>query len=133
MKDIIALILDIANISGGLILAQETITSFFKLDKQNPIRGISESIAPFKTYIGIAALMSGLYWLLFHLFKGQSVWLFEIIGIALGMILANSTINQKAGKELITQKHLDTVQPFYGILGVIAIVAGIYGLILPNG
>ncbi len=133
MKNIIALILDLANIAGGLLLAQETIIQLFKLGAKNPIRAIAESLQPLKIYIGLAALGTGLYWLLFHIFKGQSIWLFEIIGIVMGLILANNKINEKAGRELITQQHLDKVQPFYGIFGLIAIAAGIYGLILPNG
>ncbi|MFC7534094.1 hypothetical protein [Actinoplanes sp. GCM10030250] len=80
-----ALLLDIANILGGLLLA-------VPLVRQLPAVGydigkFADRIGRWAWLIGVLALVAGGYYLIVHLFSGPHVFHFEVVGIGVGVAL----------------------------------------------
>ena len=126
MTGLIALLLDLANIAGGFVLA-------IGLIRQTPRVGDdldkgADRMAPFGWIIGVVALVTGGWWLIVHLTSGQRVYHFELIGIAVGMMLLWGRIRGRPvrsgdrGPELLV-----------AIFGIIAILVGVQGLFTPDG
>jgi hypothetical protein len=127
---IMALLLDLANIVGGFLLAAGLI----------PARpGAGESVArarakldPFAWIVGIVALVAAGYWLLVHMTSGPHVFHFEVIGLAVGIALLweRLTGRSRPGAE---DPAATGIALLLAILGIIAIVVGIQGLFTPDG
>jgi hypothetical protein len=79
---LMALLLDAANIVGGLLLAIPLLGRF------PVIARLTARIAPWRWLIGIVALVAGGYFLIVHLISGPHLFHFEVVGIAVGVILA---------------------------------------------
>ncbi len=120
---IVALLLDLANILGGLLLA-------VPLLRQIPSAGdglsrFTERIAPWSWVVGVVALVAGGYYLIVHLFSGPRVLHFEVVGIAVGLALLWDRIR---GREQAAPAALKGWGLLLSIFGVIAIIVGIQGL-----
>jgi hypothetical protein len=79
---LMALLLDAANIIGGLLLAIPLLGRF------PVIARLTAKIAPWRWLVGIVALVAGGYFLIVHLISGPHLFHFEVVGIAVGVILA---------------------------------------------
>jgi hypothetical protein len=79
---LMALLLDAANIVGGLLLAIPLLGRF------PVIARFTARIAGWRWLIGIVALVAGGYFLIVHLISGPHLFHFEVVGIAVGVILA---------------------------------------------
>lgn len=79
---LMALLLDAANIVGGLLLAVPLLGRF------PVIARVTERIAGWRWLIGVAALVASGYFLIVHLVSGPHLFHFEVVGIAVGVILA---------------------------------------------
>ena len=81
----IALLLDLANIIGGFLLAIVLLQRIPRIG--DDLVRANAAITPFAWIIGIVALIAGGYYLIVHLTSGPHVFHFEVIGIAVGVAL----------------------------------------------
>jgi hypothetical protein len=122
-----SLVLDLANILGGLLLAVPLLSRI--PNAGDGIGRFGTKLAPWAWLVGVAALVAGGYYLIVHLISGPHVFHYEIVGIAVGLLLLWDRITGRqrpeapaaAGKGLL-----------FAIFGVIAIVVGIEGLFAPG-
>jgi hypothetical protein len=124
---IMALLLDLANILGGLLLA-------VPLLRQIPSAG--EGLARFTGrvgrwawVVGVVALVAGGYYLIVHVFSGPRVFHFEVVGIAVGLALLWDRIR---GRERAEPAGVHGSALLLSIFGLIALVVGIQGLFTPD-
>ena len=127
-----ALLLDLVNILGGLLLA-------VPLLRRIPTAGaalgrFTDRIAPWAWLVGVLALVAGGYYLIVHLFSGPRVFHFEVVGTAVGVILLWDRLTgrrplaaDRPGTDVASGRVL-----LLSVFGVIAIVVGLQGLVTPN-
>jgi hypothetical protein len=120
---IMALLLDLANIVGGLLLAVPLLA-------QIPSAGggltrFTAKIAPWAWIVGVVALVAGGYYLLVHVFDGPRVFHFEIVGILVGLALLWHRLR---GRERPADPSPAGAGLLLAIFGLIAVVVGIQGL-----
>ncbi|MEV0898277.1 hypothetical protein [Actinoplanes sp. NPDC049802] len=143
---LMALLLDIANIVGGLLLAVGLLGRF------PAIANAAAKIAPWRWLAGIAALVAGGYFLLVHLISGPHLFHFEVVGIAVGVILAWERLTGRkplvrtepvttpaapagtARPEVAAAAPADPTGPalLVAVFGIIAMIVGLQGLLTPN-
>ncbi|MFC4069780.1 hypothetical protein [Actinoplanes subglobosus] len=151
---LMALLLDIANIIGGLLLAIPLLGRF------PVIARLTARIAPWRWLVGIVALVAGGYFLIVHLISGPHLFHFEVVGIAVGVILAWERLTGRrplapavpvpastapgattpdpassaAAHSNPAPSPADLAGPalLVAVFGVIAIIVGIQGLFTPN-
>lgn len=126
-----ALLLDLANILGGFLLA---ITLLRRLPRIGDDLGrFAARVAPFGWVVGIVALVAGGYFVLVHLTTGPRLFHFEVVGIGVGLALLWSRLTGRSAPE--TERRDAAAGPglLLAILGLIAIVVGIQGLFTPDG
>src|SRR6476646_3560880 len=82
---IMALLLDLANITGGFLLAISLLRRLPRVG--DDLSRFAARIAPFGWVVGIVALVAGGYYLIVHLTSGPHVFHFELVGIAVGVAL----------------------------------------------
>jgi hypothetical protein len=123
---IMALLLDLANIVGGLLLAVPLL-----LQIPNAGDGVGRAagrIAPWAWVVGVVALVAGGYYFLVHVFSGPHVFHFEVVGILVGLALLWDRLR---GRERV-EPGLKGFGLLLAIFGIIAIVVGIQGLFTPD-
>jgi hypothetical protein len=81
----LALILDLSNLLGGFLLAIGLL-ALIPNAGDNLVR-FAERLAPFRWIVGVVALVCGGYFLIVHLISGPRVFHFELVGIAVGVLL----------------------------------------------
>ena len=126
MSGLMALPLDLANLLGGFLLA-------IGLIRQTPRVGAdldrgADRLAPFAWVIGIVALVTGGWWLIVHMTAGPGLFHFEIVGIAVGLMLLWGRLK---GRPLAGGDRGAAL--LVAIFGLIAIIVGVQGLLTPNG
>lgn len=147
---LMALLLDAANIIGGLLLAIPLLGRF------PVIARLTARIAPWHWLVGIVALVAGGYFLIVHLISGPHLFHYEAVGIAVGVILAWDRLTGRRPLAPVTPvpaatapgagspepaatpapapNPADLAGPalLVAVFGVIAIIVGIQGLFTPN-
>lgn len=148
---LMALLLDAANIVGGLLLAIPLLGRF------PAVARIAGRIARWQWLVGIVALVAGGYHLIVHLISGPHLFHFEVVGIAVGVLLAWDRLTGR--KPLVTAAAPSTPPASSGpapatpattsspsaapadlagpalliaVFGIIAIIVGLQGLFTPN-
>ncbi|GLY15585.1 hypothetical protein LWF15_03805 [Kineosporia rhizophila] len=125
----IALLLDLSNIVGGLLLGLPLLRLAPRGGEQSA-RLISR-IDPWAWIVGVVALVTGGYYLIVHLVSGPHLFHFEVVGLAVGVILlwdrltGRPPLRGQAGPPEGTALVL-------AIFGLIAVVVGLQGLFTPN-
>lgn len=125
---LMAVLLDLANILGGLLLA-------VPLLRQIPSAGagldrFTARVAPWGWVVGVVALVAGGYYLLVHLLSGPRVFHFEVVGVLVGLALLWDRIR---GRERPAEPAAARGWALLlAIFGVIAVVVGIEGLFTPD-
>ncbi|GAA4249392.1 hypothetical protein [Dactylosporangium darangshiense] len=123
---ILALLLDLANIAGGFLLA---IALLRRLPRVGDDLGkFAERAAPFGWVVGIVALACGGAYLLMHLLSGGRVYHFEIVGIGVGLALLWERLT---GRKTPTTTGPDAptgAALLLAVFGVVAILVGLQGL-----
>ena len=144
---IMALLLDLANIVGGFLLA---IALLRRLPRVGDDLGrFAARVAPFGWVVGIIALVTGGYYLLVHLISGPRLFHFEVVAIGVGVALlwdrltgrqapngaaANGAAANGGGVPSDGDQGVATgLSLLLAIFGIIALVVGIQGLFTPDG
>jgi hypothetical protein len=127
---IMALLLDLANIVGGLLLAVALLRGLPRVG--DDIGSFAARIAPFGWLVGLVALVTGGYYLIVHLVSGPHLVHYEVVGIGVGLaLLWKRLTGQQASRD-----HGPAAAAGPGLLlaayGIIAIVVGIQGLFTPD-
>ncbi|ADG11922.1 hypothetical protein B7G68_17885 [Caulobacter segnis] len=123
----LSLILDLCNILGGFLLAIGLLVLAPRIG--DDFERFAGRLAPFRWIVGIAALVCGGYFLIVHLTSGLHVFHFEVVGIAVGVLLLWERL--RIGRALP-----DSAARGPGLLlavfGVIAMIVGLQGLVTPG-
>lgn len=126
----IALLLDLANIVGGFLLAVGLSHRIPRVG--DDLARANAAVAPFGWVVGVVALVAGGYYLIVHLTSGPHVFHFEVVGIAVGVVLLWDRLTGRPAP----QRGADTVlvgrSLLVAVLGVIAIIVGVQGLFTPD-
>ncbi len=126
-----ALVLDLANILGGFLLATALLR---RLPRAGDALGrAADGVAPFGWVVGVVALVAGGYYLLVHLISGPRVFHFEIVGIAVGLALLWDRLTGRRPPGAGAGRDGTGAALLLAAFGLIAIVVGIQGLFTPDG
>ena len=126
----IALLLDLANIVGGFLLAIGLLQRIPRIG--DDLVRLNTTLTPFAWVVGVIALVAGGYYLIVHLTSGPHVFHFEVIGIAVGVALLWDRLTGRPAPEHGTGTVLTGRSLLLAVLGVIAIIVGVQGLFTPN-
>ncbi|GAA0556284.1 hypothetical protein GCM10010172_44000 [Paractinoplanes ferrugineus] len=125
---IMALLLDLANILGGLLLATALLRQVPRVG--HGFERFAAQVAPWGWIVGVVALVAGGYYLLVHLFSGPHVFHFEVVGIGVGVALLWHRLTGRAPSA--DRPARPGVGLLLAVFGVIAVVVGIQGLFTPD-
>jgi hypothetical protein len=128
---LMALLLDLANIVGGFLLAIPLLQRIPRVG-DDLARGHAR-IAPFAWVVGIVALVAAGYYVIVHLTSGPHLFHFEVIGLAVGIALLWDRLVGRATTKSDAGPEVAGVALLLAILGIIAILVGIQGLFTPDG
>ncbi len=129
--DMIALLLDLANIIGGFLLAIGLLARLPSVG-DNLAAG-ARRVRPFGWIVGVVALVTAGYYLIVHLINGPGVFHYEIVGLITGVLLLWDRLNlsRRSGRDLPPRGSAGAGLAL-AIFGVIAIIVGLQGLFTPN-
>jgi hypothetical protein len=128
---IMALLLDLANITGGFLLAVALLRLLPRVGEH--LARFAERVGPFGWIVGIVALAAGGYYLIVHLVSGPRVLHFEVVGIGVGVALLWERLT---GRQRPVRREPTGPTGFVlllAVFGLIAIVVGLQGLFTPDG
>jgi hypothetical protein len=125
-----SLLLDLANIIGGLLLAAPLLRRLPKVGAS--VGQAADRMAPWGWIVGIVALVAGGFYLIVHVFSGPHPFHFEIVGIVVGVLLAWERLTTR--RPIAAARHGEPSGPtlIIAIFGIIAVVVGIQGLFTPG-
>ena len=126
-----ALLLDLANIVGGFLLA---IALLRRLPRVGDDLGrFAARVAPFGWIVGVVALVAAGFYLIVHLVSGPRVFHFEIVGLGVGLALLWDRLTGRWKPDAPGRSDTATgLALLLAIFGIIAIVVGIQGLFTPD-
>ena len=128
---IMALLLDLANIVGGFLLAIPVLRRVPRIG--DDLARFADRAAVARWVVGLVALVAGGYYLLVHLFSGPHVFHFEVVGIAVGVALLWNQLTRRPKPQPEAGSGATGAALLLAVLGLIAIVVGIQGLFTPDG
>jgi hypothetical protein len=133
---IMALLLDLANIVGGFLLAIALLRRLPRVG--DDLSRFAGRVAPFGWVVGIVALVAGGYYFIVHLVSGPHLFHFEVVGIGVGIALLwdRLTGRQQPSQDQRPSQETGVVTGLallLAIFGLIAIIVGIQGLFTPDG
>ncbi|MDP9794349.1 hypothetical protein J2S43_002861 [Catenuloplanes nepalensis] len=137
---IMSLLLDLANILGGFLLAIALLSRLPRVG--DDLARFAARLGAFGWIVGIVALVTGGYFLIVHLTSGPRVFHFEVVGIIVGVLLlwdrltgrrplARTGTPATDGTPARTEGAVG-VGLILAIFGIIAIVVGLQGLVTPD-
>ncbi|MBD3864268.1 hypothetical protein [Olleya marilimosa] len=116
------LLLDIANISGGLLLGLATLDKWD--GEANFFNKIAGVLAPFQTVIGGALVVLPILIIL-----GGGFGIFSIVSIIGGLLLLTHVFGKVPALEETLRKISDKLMPFKAIIGVALLAIGVLSLL----
>ncbi len=132
----LALILDLCNILGGFLLAIGLLALI--PNAGDNLARFAERLSPFRWIVGVAALVCGGYFLIVHLISGPHVFHFEIVGIAVGVLLLWDRLRTgRAPSEGMANRDLPASGSqgsglVLAVFGIIAMIVGLQGIFTPD-
>jgi hypothetical protein len=127
-----ALLLDLANIVGGFLLAAGLLARIPGVEEG--VQRARGALDPFGWVVGIVALVTSAYWILVHITDGPRLFHFEIVGLAVGVALLWERITGRTRPGSDDPAAAATgAALLLAIFGVVAIVVGLQGLFTPDG
>jgi hypothetical protein len=121
---IVALLLDLANLAGGFLLAAALLRRLPRIGDE--LGRFADRATPFGWIVGVVALVAAGYYLIVHLLSGPRVFHFEVVGLGVGVALLWTRLT---GRQPTTK---DGLVLLLAIFGLIAMVVGIQGLFTPD-
>ena len=118
-----ALLLDLANILGGFLLAVALLQRLPRVG--DDLQRAAGKLAVAGWVIGVVALVAGGYYLLVHVFSGPRVFHFEVVGILVGVALLWDRLT---GRGRPPTEGRTGAGLLLAIFGLIAIIVGFQGL-----
>tara|TARA_B100000678_G_scaffold275923_1_gene268255 strand:+ start:420 stop:800 length:381 start_codon:yes stop_codon:yes gene_type:complete len=125
-----SLLLDLANILGGFLLAIALLRQSPKVG-DNLSRG-ADKLAPFGWIIGIVALVAGGYYLIVHVTSGPHLFHYEVVGILVGVALLWDRLKGRSIDRTLERSGTTGGGLVLAIFGIIAILVGVQGLFTPG-
>ncbi|MFB9237868.1 hypothetical protein ACFFWC_20280 [Plantactinospora siamensis] len=146
-----ALLLDLANIVGGFLLAAVLLRLVPRVG--DDLGRLADRAAPYAWIVGLVALAAGGYYLIVHLVSGPRVFHFEVVGVGVGLALLWRRLTGRAEPHAGRSERRAGLPEHVGlpgaraerpggptgvglllaVFGLIAIVVGIQGLFTPDG
>ncbi|RAJ13425.1 hypothetical protein [Olleya aquimaris] len=117
--DVTELLLDIANISGGVLLGLATLDKWD--GESNFFNKIAGVLAPFQTVIGCALIVLAIL----EFWDGL---LFNIVSIIGGLLLLTHVFGKVPALEETLRKISDKLMPFKAIIGIALLAIGVLSL-----
>lgn len=133
---IMALLLDLANIVGGLLLALPLLQRLPRAGQV--LQPVGGPVARYGWIVGVVALVASGFYLLVHATAGPHLFHFELVGAGVGIALLWERLTSRpeppAGTAPATVRLRGAEGPalLLAIFGLIAIVVGIQGLFTPD-
>ena len=127
----LALILDLCNLLGGFLLAIGLLALI--PNAGDNLARFAERLSPFRWIVGVAALVCGGYFLIVHLVSGPRVFHFELVGIAVGVLLLWDRL--RAGRLAHRDLPASGAQGaglVLAVFGIIAMIVGLQGIFTPD-
>ncbi|RAO45275.1 hypothetical protein GAR06_03466 [Micromonospora saelicesensis] len=128
---IMALLLDLANIVGGFLLAVAVLRLLPRVG--DDLGRLAGRAAPIAWVVGLVALVTGGYYLIVHMLSGPRVFHFEVVGIGVGLALLWGRLTGRSTPRDDQSDGATGVRLLLAIFGLIAIVVGVQGLFTPDG
>lgn len=127
----LALLLDLSNILGGFLLAIGLLEKLPNVG--DDLRRFAGRLAPFGFIVGIVALIVGGWFLIVHLTSGPRVLHYELVGIAVGVLLLwdRLGLSRRTGRTPPASSD-QGAGLVLAVFGVIAVIVGVQGLFTPN-
>lgn len=135
-----ALLLDLANIVGGFLLAVALLRRLPRVG--DDLGRFARWIAPFGWIVGVVALVTAGYYLIVHSVSGPHVFHFEVVGLGVGIaLLWDRLAGRRASRPAPAGDRAAGDREggasgwplVLAIFGLIAMVVGIQGLFTPDG
>ena len=130
MTTLMALLLDLSNLIGGFLLAAGLLAQIPRAG--GPLRRATTAAGPFAWIVGVVALVAAGYWVIVHVFSGPHLFHFEMVGLAVGVVLLWDRLTGRP-RTAPAAAELTGVALLIAVLGIIALVVGIQGLSTPVG
>jgi len=136
-----ALLLDLANIVGGFLLAAVLLA---RLPRVGPeLARLGERAGPVRWVVGVIALVAAGFYVIVHTISGPHLFHFEVVGLGVGVALLWDRLTGRHGRprergyvvESSGSTLTDTATGLHlllAIFGLIAIAVGVQGLVTPN-
>ncbi|MGC9671145.1 hypothetical protein ACNTMW_31940 [Planosporangium sp. 12N6] len=128
---IIALLLDLANVVGGFLLAVALLRRLPRVG--DDLNNLAARVAPFGWIVGLVALVAGGYYLIVHLISGPRLFPFEVVGIGVGTALLWDRLTGRQAPREDRQGTATGPGLLLAVFGFIAIIVGVQGLFTPDG
>jgi hypothetical protein len=146
-----ALVLDLANILGGLVLAATLLGELPGAGRA--VSAVTGPLARVGVVLGVVALAAGTYYLIAHIVSGPHVFHFELVGIGVGVALLRERLFPRTAapaggptpSDFVDTRPQPSTAPIpapapvagmsllLAVYGLVAIVVGIQGLLTPDG
>ncbi|MEQ4305845.1 hypothetical protein ABNF97_31420 [Plantactinospora sp. B6F1] len=126
-----ALLLDLANILGGFLLAVALLRRLPRVG--DDLGRFAARVAPFGWVVGIIALVAGGYYLIVHLVSGPRPFHFEVVGIGVGLALLWDRLTGRPAPRTEAEGAATGVSLLLAVFGLIAMIVGFQGLFTPDG
>jgi hypothetical protein len=144
---IMAVLLDLANVIGGFLLAIALLGQLPRVG--GALLKLAAPVMPFGWLVGLAALVAGGFYAIVHLTSGLHLFHFEVVGIGVGVALlwdrltgrgsprveadGGSDGGSGAGTDGGSGGGVTGVALLLAVLGIIAMIVGVQGLFTPDG
>ena len=127
----LSLLLDLSNIFGGFLLAIGLLALI--PNAGDNLARFAERLGPFRWIVGVVALVCGGFFLVVHLISGPRVFHFELVGIAVGVLLLWDRLRagRLAGRDL-PASGAQGAGLVLAVFGIIAMIVGLQGIFTPD-
>ena len=123
-------LLDLANIVGGLLLAIPLLRRLPSIG--SALGAFADRVVPWGWIVGVVALVAGGFYLIEHVISGPHVFHFEVVGIAVGVLLAWERLTKRGPLTQPAQGEVSGLALLLAVFGIIAIAVGVQGLLTPG-
>jgi hypothetical protein len=127
---VIALLLDLANIVGGFLLAMPVLRRVPRFG--GDLARVDTAVAPYSWVVGLVALVTGGFYLIKHVTQGPHVFHFEVVALGVGVALLWDRLTGRASVRPTEATEAEGAALLLAVFGIIAIVVGLEGLLTPN-